>query len=93
MRQNIEGDEEHGRQSSAQIHAQLLAFQHLLEIPHQQQKIEVEIDAEQQHEDGDYAVHISAVIKADAGVFDGKAARAGGAERVYQTVKQRHAAG
>ena len=92
LRQDIQGDQQHGRQGDAQIHPQLLAFEHLLEIPHKQQKIEVEIDAEQQHEHGDHTIHIGAVVKADAGVFNGEAAGAGGAEGIHQAVEQRHTA-
>ena len=57
---------------------------------HQQEKVNVEVHAEQRHEHGDHALKVVAVIVAHGAVLDAEAAGAGGAEGGTQAVKQGH---
>ena len=70
---------------------QLLVLENALELAQQQQVIQAEIHAEQEHENGHDVLQVRAVV-GHAAVADGKAAGAGGAERDAEAVEQRHAA-
>ena len=91
QRQDVGGNGRCGRRHDAEIHPQLLGAEHLPKAAHQQEKVQIKIDAEGQHPDTDDNVDIRAVVGPHAGVPAGKAAGTGGAEGMDTGVKQIHA--
>ena len=80
---------EHG--DNAEVHADLLDFEHLLEFAGQNQEISVEIDTEQDHKHRNDILQIRAVVVRDGVIPVAEAAGAGRAERNADGIEHRHA--
>lgn len=63
----IPGDQQYRCGDDAKIPAQLLVFKKVLYLAQQQEKVQVKVHAEQDHENSDDHVHIGAIIPANAG--------------------------
>ena len=85
-------DGKHRRGDDPEIPVQLLVFYYILSALYKQQKIEVEVHAEEDHKCGGDKLNIEAVKGGDAGGFCREAARAGGGKGMQQRVIKAHAA-
>ena len=81
-----------GKGHDAQIRPQFLGLCHIPEAAHQQEVIQIEVDAEGQHPDTGDNVDICAVVGSHAGVPAGKAAGTGSTEGVDAGIERVHAA-
>ena len=75
-----------GKGHDAQIRPQLLGLGHVPEAAHQQEVIQIEVDAEGQHPDTCNNVDICAVVGSHAGVPAGKAAGTGSTDSIRQMI-------
>ena len=89
---HVEGDQRGKYGNHAEVHANLLDFEQLLEFTGQKQKIRVEIDAEKDHKDRDDILQVGAVVVRDGIIPVAEAAGACRAERNADGVEHRHAA-
>jgi len=89
--QNVDGNGRHGHQNDACIHLELRVSQKLGPAFEQEQVVEVEVHAEQEHERRQHPLDVGAKV-GSAGVVRAKAAGACGAQGVHHAVKQAHAA-
>ena len=91
QRHDVGGDQRDAHAHDAQIVPALAALGGRAEAADQQQVVEVEVDAEEQHEHRDDPLQIRAVA-CDAVGLHAEAAGARGAEGVHDALEQRHAA-
>ena len=89
---HVDGDQRGKYGNHAEVHANLLDFEQLLEFTGQKQKIRVEIDAEKDHKDRDDILQVGAVVVRDGIIPVAEAAGACRAERNADGVEYRHAA-
>ena len=89
---DVDGDSPHRRRHNHNVGPQLLRAEHIPEPADEQEVIEVEVHAEQQHENADDHIEIGALIGAHAQVPAAEAAGAGGAEGMDAGIEQGHAA-
>ena len=87
---HIHSDGQHRRSHNPQISPQFLGVEHIPEPADHQEVIEVEIDAEQQHENTDHKLVIGISIRTYTEIAVAEAAGASGAEGVDAGVKERH---
>src|SRR5699024_1448091 len=91
--EEVEGDGGGGDGDDAQEAADLLGAQGVLDAAHQDQVVDVEVDAEEDHKDAQQHLHIGAAVARDAGGGHGEAAGTGRAEGQTQAVVELDAAG
>ena len=87
---HIHSDGQHRRSHNPQISPQFLGVEHIPEPADHQEVIEVEIDAEQQHENSDHKLVIGISIRTYTEIAVAEATGASGAEGVDAGVKERH---
>ena len=90
---DVNCDREDGEGDDAEEPAQLLVAQRGADVAEQNEVIQAEVGAEEDHEHAHDDVDIGAVVVADAQRARGQAAGAGGGERMQQCVIKAHAAG
>ena len=89
---DIGSDHRCGNPYNDQIIPQFFVFEHRFEIPHQKQVKHIEVDTEQQHENGNHIFKIWTVISSDTAVFDGETTSTRCGEGMVDAVKERHTA-
>ena len=92
QRDDVGGDDQRGHGDNAQEAAHLLRTQGVADAPHQQEVVDVKVDAEKDHKDAQHNFHIGAAISGDARRGHGKAAGTCGAEGEAETVEEVHIA-
>ena len=89
---DIRCDQDSGNADDPQVPPSLLAAEGLSHRTDEDEIKDVEVDAEEHHENADDYVRIGAVIEGNAGGFDAEAAGARRGEGVQDTVKNGHPA-
>ncbi len=87
----IQENNSYGDKDNQEVIADFLHFQSLLDLAEKEQIVGVEVDAEQDHKNGDDPLDIDG-IAGDTAVFDPETACARSAESGAQGVEQRHSA-
>ena len=87
---NVDGDGDDSHSDDTQVIPDFFGMECLAELLHDQEEVDIEVDAEQDHEYRNDDLLQSRVISA-AGIQDTETTGAGCSERDAERVKQRHA--